>query len=186
MDFAKNHTARLRIKYIAVGKPHVMTWRHNSISGEPTTELWAQIDEFLTALEPQMFTGFTITGAEWAGRNSDVFLPVSAAALSPTPGGGAATLGDAPAFISFTGKSTQGNPAVIFLYGINIQGDTGDGANWDYRVTAVENANVANALAALQSVDNQVVAIDRTQVFWNQYCNTAYNARAQRRARRGL
>lgn len=182
-DFAKNHTARLRLKYVAVGKPHVMTWRYNEPEGGPTTEVWAKIDEFFAALEPTLFTGFAFTGAEFANQNSDVFFPISVAALSPTPGGGAATKGDAPAFVSFTGKTLLGNPAVIYLYGVNANGDSANATTWDYRLYDTENTAVLNALTALTNPPTTLIGIDREQIIWNRYMNLGYNARAQRRAR---
>jgi hypothetical protein len=58
-----------------------------------------------------------------------------------------------------------------------------DGANDDYRITAVDSADVAAALVALRAGTDVPVTIDGDDVNWHDYANVGTNAYWRNRIR---
>lgn len=179
-DYAPNHTGRFRIRYATVGQTHAMTFRYFP-DGQSLDGLRNGIGSFLDALASIRFNDWTVIGADAAGVNSDIFLPVAppvvAAGEAPPP-----LTSVRPLFGSFNGRSTLGSKARVYIYGIN-QIPTGNAAYLtDYRILGPELAAVASAVTALNAIPGQA-AIDRGDVTFYPYMNIALNAYYQRKMR---
>lgn len=184
-DFAPNYTARLRVKYSQGGKSHSQTWRVASSVTDPAG-LVSKVELYYADIEGILYDDFTITGADWALADSDVFLPVTPPA---SPSGAIGIAGfkptDAAAYIGFVGRSTLGGKARIFQYGTNYGSNIRTGAFDDWRVTSAEAAVISDAVVRLNETAPALVANDDAVVVWYEYANVKYNDRWVRRMRRG-
>lgn len=184
-DFAPNFTARYRLKYTSLGKSHSMLWRQSSAvtTGETIAE---KVGLFLDDLAPILFNDFTITGADFALADSDVFLP----SFVPAFGGGdvpivGAAQSDAAVSLSFVGRSILGGKARMFLYGTNTGAIVRTDDSNDFRLTSAEDASISAAIVRLNETGPIIVANDDSEVVWYEYVNIKYNDRWVRRMRRG-
>jgi hypothetical protein len=182
-DYAPNYTARYRIRYVSLGKPHLATFRHTGPTRAPGAAFLTGLSDFLSATAPIRYSDWTITSAQSAAENSDIFLPES---LPPAVDAGAATPGGSqfrPVFVSFQGQSDFGNRCSVYLFGIALDpAQPSPGVTGDYRINNAEDATTTAIVAALAAIPD-MVAIDRAAPNWNAYMNIAYNAYYQRRAR---
>jgi len=184
-DFAPNYTARYRIRYTSLGKSHSMTWRVASSVTDPAG-IAAKVGLFLADLEPILWNDWTLTGADFALADSDVFLP---AVLPDAPTGAVSTSGsvsnDAAISLSFVGRSTAGLKARMFIYGTDGAAFLRVADGQDFRLTSAEEPAISDAIVRLNETSPAIVANDDAVATFYEYVNIKYNDRWLRRFRRG-
>jgi hypothetical protein len=186
-DYAPHHTPRLRVKYRVNGRNHSFIIR--GPRGATTWNLQGvQVaQEFLDAMAPQLDATFTVTGADAAGTDSEVFLP--APDYPSVSGLSAVVAGEdyRPLFCSFMGRSAQGARAALFLFGFITSPNSADNTANDYRITSSESAAVQQAVVSLNNTPGglKAHAIDGNPAVWYPYANVGFNAYYQRKARNG-
>jgi len=176
-DFASNFTARYRLRYSSLGHQHSMLWRIERGTG--TTGLAvtvAKVRDVLNTLTAARFTDWSEVSAEYAPEDSDIFLPAS------LPGADAGTvtvptnpISQSVLAISFVGRSSAGQKARMFLYGVSFGPEVAAASEDDFRTTVSENGAVAAAIAELNSGGPTIVASDNQNVTWYSYINSKYN-----------
>jgi hypothetical protein len=184
-DFAPNFTARYRIRYTSLGKTHSTTWRLVNTVTDPSG-VASKMGLFLADLAPNLYSDWTIVGADFALADSDVFLP----AVEPANPTGAVSTGgaagsDAAFQMGFVGRSTAGGRARFFIFGTNIAADVRDVVGNDFRVKSAELASISAAIVRLNETAPALVANDNHVATWYEYANMKYNDRWVRRLRRG-
>ena len=185
-DFAPNFTARYRLKYTVLGRNHTMTWRVASDT-ETVTGVASKMGLFLDDMADVLYASFTITGADFAPADSDIFLPVTA----PTFAGGGGSEGSAAATdrdiaLSFVGRSTGGNKGRFFLYGTTFGLAVRTGTVADWKLTSAEYPDsISDAIVRLNETSPALVANDDNPMVWYEYANIKYNDRWLRHDRRG-
>jgi hypothetical protein len=184
-DFAPNYTARYRFHYSQGSKSHTMMWRVAAGVTDPSA-LATKIGLFLDDMSDNLYNDFTITSADFALADSDVFLP----ATPPSFGGGAvaasgAVLSDAAYAMSFIGRSIAGGRARMFLYGSNFGAAQRVSAFTDYRILSSELSTVSAAVVRLNETSPPIVANDNENVVWYEYVNLKPNDAWVRKLRRG-
>lgn len=181
-DFAPNYTARYRLRYSTMGKRHAMTFRKHPGGGSLDLFI-AGVDAFLTTLLPKLNADWTLLSADYAGENSDVFLPADMPTLA-TGGTTTPATGYRPGFISFVGRGALGSPTRLFIYGTAYLPVVSSGAAGDWRITSAEDSVIANAVGDLNTIPDHA-AIDRSVPTWYPYVNCGYNGYYQRKMRQG-
>lgn len=180
-----NLTARLKIKYRSGLHNHSVTLRGTDVATISATAYQDAVQDFVTAMAHVCPSDFTIQGVETAELYDNVFLP-AAFTYTFTPGATAPTLGASPLYMSFSGKSTNGNKANVTIMGIapNYAPNIASSSN-DYRINEGELSDVANILAALDNLsDFGYIALDSHSVLWYRYANVGFNSYWERQARR--
>jgi hypothetical protein len=161
---APSNTDRYRLGYSDGFNTHHLIMRTGGVTdAEAITALAA----FLTAAS-NLIAEITITSFDFAPQGSDVFNPIVWTGAA-TFGSGALPALDRPFSYSFVGRSTGGHKARVYLFAV----DTPNDDNW--RKTAAENGNVADAIAALASNPGCFVAIDGIPPVWHPYANFGAN-----------
>jgi hypothetical protein len=174
-----NNTGRLFVDYGANGHEHTVLFRYGG-AGNPTVTFQDNLDNFLALMNPFMPTDWTFLGARVSPAGSNVSVPF---AFVPTPFDGAVQMqaGEAPAFLSFVGRSGTGRRGRIYFLGCGISPANELGAHADYRLTGGESQSVAALLTQANVCD--FLAVDGNEVIWNQYVNLGYHAYWQKRVR---
>jgi len=176
-DFAPNFTARYRLRYSVLGHEHSMLWRITRGTGSTGLALMvAKVRDFLNAIKAVRYTNWTELSAEYAPEDVDIFSPATlpgsdaGTAALPTNGVSEGTL-----HASWVGRSTAGQKAKFFTYGVamspEILGVTAD----DFRVFASENTTVQAGIIELLSGAPDIAASDNFPVIWYSYVNVKYN-----------
>lgn len=175
-----NNTSRLFIDYSANGREHTLMLRYPDDTSPPDSTVLEGIDDFLIACNPLMPTNWVFQGWRYSLEGSLVTLPLGGA---PTTFAGTATAvtAEAPAYITFVGRSVLGRRARIFLLGAGFTPAQEQGTLSDYRLYRSENAAVDAAYIALEA--SLVQAIDDANIDWYNYANLGYNAYWQRAVR---
>jgi hypothetical protein len=172
-DFAQVNTSRYKVRYSVRGHAHDMVFRYGLPTLPPPASLIVDVGAFLTALANMRFSDWTILGESFALKNQTFFSPLP---LTLTTDAGAVVGGlqpsEAACFGSFVGLSTDANPTRIMVFGLNIQAN--NAAKADFRLTGGEQAEVAAALAVLNTMADYV-AIDENPARWHQYMNWKYH-----------
>jgi len=185
-DFAANFTARFKLRYSTLGKSHTVMFRIARGAGATgLSNMKLKVAAFLNALDNGRYTDWTMLGATYAPEDSDIFL------ATDVPSGVSAGLDTIPTdplsqsclATSFVGRSIAGQKARTFLYGVNTGPETGIAGFDNFRITSTEDANVAAAIAILNSSSPSIVASDGNNVVWYPYVNTKYNDYWVRRTR---
>lgn len=175
------NTCRLYVDYKANGREHTVQFRYGGIegAGPPPTAFLAGVSDFLNACEAFMPTDWQSLGARYSEVGSNVSLPITP--LSFGPGVIGVWAGEAPAFVSFVGRSSGGRRTRVTLLGAGLApGDEG-GVTSDYRATVAESGAIATARTQLIAAGVQ--AVDGLPVTWYAYANLGYNAYWQRAVR---
>lgn len=174
-----NNTGIAFVDYTANARAHTVQFRYGG-EGGPPGGLSGAIANILAAAMPFMPTDFAVLGARYqsAGTNFSVPWAVSFGTLTGT---GVAKPGEAPAFVSFVGRSALGRRARVYFLGASISAADEGGSAADYRQTTAESANVTNVRNAIIAAG--LVAIDSQGVTWYPYANIGYHAYWQRRMR---
>jgi len=174
-----NNSSIIFVQYAAQGKPHTMQFRYFG-TGAPPAALLTAIDTFMVALKPLMptNTAYTATTFQVEGENFSTSLTWTPSSWA---GGVTAKPADAPGYFNFIGRSTAGRRVRVAVLGAGATPVTSTGTSADYRLTSVESAPIASAIAALRSV--AFTAIDKQTVVWKDYANLGYNAHWQKKLR---
>jgi hypothetical protein len=184
-DYAPNYTGRYRVRYHGGGLNHSMSFR--TVSGSPTDNAGVLVDvqAFLDALAGDMFDDWFVISTAAAIVDTDVFLPVTGPVVS---GGGPVFAGSPPKYkagsISFTGRTTSGLRAIVYVYGTDYVID-GATPGFDLRVYSTEDTGISNAVAALNGA-GFIVGNDGQQIVWNPYANVKTNDYWGKKVRQGL
>lgn len=185
-DFATINTARFFVDYTALSTAHTMMFRVPRGTTPAQLEPWFdKVDVFLDALDGLLYTDWAITGVRFAEEDSPLSFPIGHNITSPTGAVAVPTDGlDAAKarHYSFTGRSSGGSPAAVFLYGLLFNEDAAAGSGW--RHTSAESTPVLNAVAALNGSPANV-GVDNNPVVWRPYANLKFNDHQLRKARRG-
>lgn len=184
-DYAPNYTPRLKVHYISLGSAHTMIWR-DARGVQSAAGLVAKCSAWLTAIADLLYEDWTVTGAEWAATDTDMFLPVT----PPTSPEGTIELpsqtGQARCVaVSWCGRTAAGGKARFFTYGTGIFFDTQFAINQDFRSSATEVAAVGTGVAALNAGSPYLRGNDNAVVTWYPYINFKLNDYQVRKARRG-
>lgn len=179
-DYAANFTARYRIRYSSAGYAHTMMFRAVHGDASPAVGLVNAASSFLTALAPFMHADWSVVSAEYAARNSDVFLPVATPANPTGKSLVPSTKGGVPAFVGFSGRTGGGSKVRLYVYGLVLRPDTDGGM--DYRFSQGESADLATAIANLAN-SSILAGVDGLTAVWRQYVNLGYNSHWQRALR---
>lgn len=179
-DYAPNYTGRYRVRYSALGQTHAMTFRVFP-GGGSLDPFVSGVAAFLDALSTIRTNDWTVLGADYAGVNSDLFLPASPPLVQPGTGG--VLLQSArPVFGSYNGRSAGGSKCRVYIYGINQIPTGGAAYLYDYRILSTELPSVSAAVVALGAIPGHV-GIDREPASWYPYMNIALNSYYQRKQR---
>lgn len=165
MALPPSNTERWFLHYHVGSVSHTMMMRTSE--GQSEANVSDAFDGLLAGLATILAT-VTIDGLEVSLISSDV--------RNPAVWGGASTYGtgsqpDAyePVELTFPGRSTGGHKARVSVFGYKEPIPT------DFRLSSSENANIANAVAALDSFSGRFLAIDGIAPIWHPYANVGFN-----------
>ena len=170
------NTARLFVDYADGDTRHTVILRPQT--GVTVAQLATWFNDFLTDNAGLFLTRVSFDGAREALINSNVTNPIAWTTVAGTNPSSPKTDGK-PWFLSFVGRSAQGHRTRMSIYGAAY----GDDSN--YRITAAENAGVADAVTQLNDLQAKLGDITGSKAVWKDYINLGYNAYWQRQARRG-
>lgn len=178
-----SNTARYFVDYTANGRYHTMMFRYADPSSgpPPETPFIARVAAFIDDLRTWLPTDFEINGARYSVAGSDVTLPTTV----PEPVGpftGVLNAGEAPAFITFVGRSVLGRRWRLSVLGVSVSPAEGGALVKDYRITAGEDVVVSTAIGNLEGW-SACVAIDGQAKLVYPYINLGYNAHWQKAVR---
>jgi hypothetical protein len=155
------NTARAYVTYTVAEAEHTMMVRTTEDTSDGT--LSEDIGAFIEAVEPLLYNSQFVK-FERSDEGSNVRVP--AVWSGPTEWGGSSGDPDeAPMFFSFTGKDVAGHKARVDIFGRGRA--VGDG----WRIFAVDDSSIANAITALQTTDAVFNSIGGAGVLWNAYAN---------------
>lgn len=170
-DFAPTLTPRYIAKYRAGGRPHNVLVRGVRTETQSATVTRAQtaLHAFFLNLAPKLPDDFLWTGALYIPQDTNVSIP--AGTPEDVTGGTALSAFKTRQKITmahFAGKTLNGVKASINAWSLAIStGDSTDPDGEDYIVTAAEDADIANAIAALNAA--ALPGIDSAAItFYNQ------------------
>lgn len=184
-DFAPNFTPRYRVRYRSIGRTHRMQFRLERGVTDPST-MAAKVGDFLSALEANLFTDWTVLSADFALEDTDIFLP----AVAPTNPAGAVSISGIQAqagvcSISFPGRTINGLRAIVYVYGTNFFPAITETITTDFRVLALEDVQISDAVSALNELSPVIVGNDATAAVFYPYANVKLNDHWVRKARAG-
>lgn len=156
------NTARLKIIYQNIIAQHATVIRVNDPDG--VTEVESVFANYVANLAAGFFF-HEITAVQLAAVGSDIFLDVAGSSLLSVTWGSdpASTEGNA-VFAEAVGRSAGGRKVSFYLYGWKA-------ASSSYRLTAAEDANVADAIGDLNGATDSFFAIDGLATVWKPYLN---------------
>lgn len=170
-------TARLYLDYTLGGQGHTVIFRFGD-NGLPA--LAAPVFATLLAANPAAFgSNVEFVGARQSFSGSNVTNPLPWDVVEFV--GTAVAAVDAPRFVSWVGRTSEGRRVRYYFYGMNL--DSSEPA--DYRLTGEEVPVVAAFQDDLYSFleELNVVAIDSNPAVMKPYANVGYSAYYQRKAR---
>jgi hypothetical protein len=171
-DFAANNTSRYKVRYSTAGLTHDMVFRYDLPASPPTAGTIAGVKAFLDGLANYRFSDWTVIGESWAAQGNSFFVPM-ASTLAPIAGTETivTAVAQRSAFLSFVGLSALGNQARIMMFGTGTNPiSTGGNTASNWRITALEDASIANAVNNLNILPD-LVAIDSQFVVFHPYAN---------------
>lgn len=181
-DYASSNTGRLRFRYQSQGQVHTTTFR----TGRGTQDIAGAIASavsFFNAMSVSRLTDWTALGVDYAGVDSEIFLPRSESIADLQPGTAVIPpSSNKPMFASFQGRTSGGSRASLYLYGVRFDLLTNDAVLQDYRVFVTESPSVLNAVGILNAA-TQFTGIDGLDALWKPYINIGLNAYYQRKQR---
>lgn len=182
--YAPNFTARYEVKYRSLGRQYSVGFRFTSTDSVVSPAEIAAVKSILDAAAPLRFTDWTVESADWTAQGSSVSVPVTPPVITAGTGAvPAQQIAARPRYISWVGRTFGGSRAAVFLFGCAVQAE-GSAQGNDYRLTTVENSNVANVRNALiAAATSGLCGIDGGTVAWKQYANLGYNSFQTKKAR---
>ena len=184
--FAPTFTGRLRVRYRALFRNHVQTWRLPGGAG-PTevSALIALLNDFYAALAPCMSDDWLLISTELSQPDSPIFLPTTDVTI---PAGAIAadtlSIDKKAVAISFVGRTGGGNPWKMFQYGFDSSPGA-DAAAGDFRLLRTEDTCIDNAIVVLLAGLGNFVGNDGTAVSVYPYVNIKANDHYVKLARLG-
>lgn len=167
-----NNTPRFQFEYTVNGESHDFQIRANA----SPVAVGSLVDVWLTALSPALFL-VTLNLVSFAADGTDIFLPVTTGIEGNTYGTGDESDDVQRAwYINFIGRSAGGRRWRLAMFGIRE-------LSADFRFLPAENADVADAITALQGASPDLLAIDGLAVTVYNYANAGVNAHWQRAIR---
>lgn len=160
-----NGTKRWKVSYDVGGFEHQFLVR--SLSAATTSEIAAQVEEWLTDLT-SLFFASTVTGVQEAADSSNLFFPITTDLVGHTWGSGSNDKTGNPMQLNFVGRSNTGKRCRIGLFGYK-------GAFSDWRLTSAENAAIDAAVTTLNTTVTIFIAIDESVPIWYPYANVGAN-----------
>lgn len=190
-DFAPNFTARIRVRYSALGRSHSQTWR-TPAAGALDAGIGAaivDIGNYYADIQAGLSSDFAILSTSFARENEDIFLP-SVLGVTVTPGGPTVSAPQARRMstqsLSFVGRTSAGLRAVIYQYGW-LQDQLVDAVDApdNFRLDPGEDATIDTAIADLNGVLVTLCGNDGNGITWYPYANLKFNDYWLRKARQG-
>ena len=182
-DYADNFTGRHRTRYRGNGRVHTMKLRLQNDVNPNSPAVATMVGGFLSTMLTNMYNDFAIISADYANKDSDVYLPVATLpALSGSPSAGAADPIYSAQYANFIGRSVGGETAKFFLYGLKL----GVGAlTTDWKLTGAEVATLTAAIGTLNAASAILAGPDGNEVAWYPYVNTKFSDHWVKQARKG-
>lgn len=174
-----NSTGRVRIKYIANGREHVIAPRYAG-TGAPTSGFLEGVDDVLINANPFMPNDWTFVEWGYQEAGSSITVPMSG---GPTAFAGTRVTKnwDKAAYGDVVGRDLLGRRVKLSLLGWAYGPDEDEASGDGYRLYPDESIVVPPFLAALES--SQIVTITANTPIWKQYINIGYNAYFQKKLR---
>jgi len=171
-----NSTAVLFVDYSGCGEDHTLQVRYGS--GSSANDAMTLLDAVWSAMSPRLRL-VTISGARVRDISTNVTYPVTWTGAS-TYGSGAGVHFEAAYYADFVGRSIDGRRCRLAFFCAAAPADV---TNDDFRVTAAENADVSDAIDALNAGSDVPVSISGQAVNWQLYANIGTNAYWRNRLR---
>lgn len=168
-------TDRWYLEYKTTHARHEICFRSGGLAGVDTVT--TALIAYCNAVKPYLYQDVVFDKLRHSNTGSNLSFPIAWTPIAGTSPGTAQPKTEAPLFMSFTGRSSQGRRVRITQFGIQVAWSD------DFRITYGENAVPAAILGALEAHTNVWVAIDGFAIMWNQYANTGFNAYWQRQSR---
>lgn len=171
-------TQRLKVQYIGPFGTHTMLF--HAQTGITVGEFVGDVADFIDVAKNIQYDGTVWGSAEYAAAGSAIFLPYAAWVPFTSASGADPDDDSAPStFLQFGGR-TSGTGVRVKLYLFEVAAQTRN----DMRYDPGESALVDAIVAELQSVDNNIGAIDGGTPAWKSYVNVGENDFLTHRARR--
>lgn len=177
-DFAPDFTPRYVAEYVSAGLTHHMMLRgfRGESSGTTTTRAINAMGDITVALQNFLPDDFHFVSAEYIAQDTNVGVPVA----RPGDPVGAITVAnmsnlEKATSVGFVGRSGS-TPARLFVFGFAYDPDDPEptvNPERDFRLQASEVAEVATAIAALNSWGPP--AANNLPAAWKQYVNLKVN-----------
>lgn len=187
VDFAKNYTDMISVRYTSNGLPHWMMFRTGVSMDDAYARAQAAlaIDGLRGVINAYGPTDFAWLEAKFQAKGTLVSIPVElpdsctsgswAGANNPRKLDGANEL-------RFEARSNGGSRYSFSVFGLGIPAGTDDDS--PFRVLAGETLSINNAIAALVATTG-LTAIDGNLLRWKRYANFGQNAYLKRKIRNG-
>lgn len=184
MNFAPNYTARYRLSYRHLGRPHVITFRLPA--GTTLLDLDVPIITIQTAFSSMvsiLYTNFQWISAVFCAAGADLWQP----AQIPTTVTGTRSTATVPQYVvdsSFTvsGRGTAGGKCRLVVFGAFFDIAYGAPGN-DALITTGESAPLGDFIDNITS--GQFVAADNTVATWYPQATLKRNDHWLRQTRNG-
>ena len=175
VDFAPNWTARLRVTYEVQGLRHRCVMRALRPFATTASAMAGKFITFLNEITNLVWDDFNILGYDFAAQDSDVFLPATGfTGLIGSATTGLRTPGHAIVQTRFEATSAGGSRTALVLFGLAFTPGVSLGAE-NFRVTTLENADVAAGVVALNEIAPGFAGADGSLAVWRPYVNIKHN-----------
>lgn len=182
--YAPNFTARMRVGYRAIGANHSLLFRYVGFA-PPDAPFVAGVQAFIDELQSSMVNPWVVLSTEWAGQDSDIFLPSPIVVTDPAPTFTDFDTAQRPMHITYIGKSSAASPWRLFLYGVKFDPiDAAETGLDNYRLTSADSSDVPDGYGALAAIPG-LVANDGNSLFFKTYCNLNFNRHWIKKNRNG-
>ena len=171
MDWAPDHTPRVKVGYRSAGFDHHFMFRvgRGVSSATAASAIGTLASNLSLALATLLPADFAYTSFDFAPEDSEVFMPLGGVPSHTT---GAQDVADYSPIkramrTTFKGKSL-GSKVSVSIFGVFFNLDTAAGISGNGRVDASESAVITAAISALEAA-SAVVAVDNTHPSWYAY-----------------
>lgn len=196
--YVSSFAPRVRISYLTDGRRHTATLRCDDttdLQANATTVVtnWSNLVVALLSVfeDPADKCSFSVRNAEYAQKDSDLFIPIDSSAAASQPGAGTASPGDRATLLTLVGRTAAGGGWRMSVLGSRAGfGETAETDDW--RATIAEAPGLDTVWddhfrtggtylllgGLLRGADNSDVLVVQP------YVNVSYSRRAINRARR--
>lgn len=174
-----NNTGRVKVKYVANGKTHVIAPRYAG-TGAPTSGFLEGLDDVFIAANPFMPNDWAFV--EWGYQEAGAAITVPLGGAPTAFAGTRVTKEwDKAAYGDVVGRDGLGRRVKLSLLGWAYAPDEDEPSGDGYRLYPSESVIVQPFLDAVQA--SEVVTITANTPVWKEYINIGYNAYWQRKLR---